>query len=305
MAFLASNSIGAELQSTLQDRLQRVEDQPTTGIHDWRGHTREGVAWELHRGDARNVLTRLEENSFNCVITSPPYYWQRDYKIAGQIGQEKTIDGFVKNIANVMDEVRRVLAPDGLLFLNLGDTYYSAKGQPKGNDKKSSARRFGLRAVDASGLGVPRKTAIGVPWRVALEMISRGWILRSPIVWTRKGAIPEPTAKDRPWRTYEMVFMFSKSPRYYFSRAGLKHEEDIWTISARRRSNGGVHSAAYPEQLVERCLEIGCIHGGRILDPFAGSGTTLRVALKSGRPCVGIDLSEEFCEFIVNELRKL
>ena len=225
------------------------------------------------------MLKGFEQKSFNCAITSPPYYWQRDYKVLGQIGQEKTIDGFVKSVADTMDKVRRVLTADGLLFLNLGDTYYSAKGQPKGEDKKSSARRFGLRAVDASGLGVPRKTIIGIPWRVALEMVARGWILRSPIVWTRKGASPEPTAKDTPWRTYEMIFMFSKSPRYYFSRSALNREEDIWTISTRRRSNGGVHAAAYPEQLVERCIQIGCPEGGRVLDPFAGTGTTLRVAL--------------------------
>jgi len=288
------------------ERAHRSEvPSPPSGIHDWRGHTRHGVEWQVHKGDARSVLKNFDADSFNCVVTSPPYYWQRDYKVAGQIGQERSIGGYVQDVAEVMDEVRRVLAKDGLLFLNLGDTYYSAKGQPKGADKKSSARRFGLRAVDAGGLGVPRKTIIGIPWRVALEMISRGWILRSPIVWTRKGTIPEPTAKDRPWRTYEMIFMFSKSPRYHFSRAPLKSDEDIWAISARRRSNGGLHSAAYPEQLVERCLEVGCPEGGRVLDPFAGIGTTLRVALNSGRSAVGIDLNEQFCDFIVNELRGL
>lgn len=275
------------------------------GLHDWRGHSREGIAWEVHRGDASAVMRGLEPNSFNCVVTSPPYYWQRDYRVPGQIGQEKTIDGFVKNIAESMDQVRRVLTNDGLLFLNLGDTYYSAKGQPKGADKKSSARRFGLRAVDASGLGVPRKTVIGIPWRVALEMVARGWILRSPIVWTRKGAFPEPTAKDRPWRTYEMIFMFSKSPRYYFSRSALNRDEDIWTISSRRRSNGGVHAAAYPEELVEKCIRIGCPEKGRVLDPFAGTGTTLRVALRLGRSAAGIDLSEQFCDYMVSELRAL
>jgi DNA modification methylase len=291
---------------TAAERLHRADGAcPPAGIHDWRGHTKDGVAWEVHKGDAQSTLKSLGAGSFNCVVTSPPYYWQRDYGVVGQIGQEKTIDGFVKNIADTMDEVRRVLAHDGLLFLNLGDTYYSAKGQPKGADKKSAARRFGLRAVDASGLGVPRKTIIGIPWRVALEMIKRGWILRSPIVWTRKGPIPEPTAKDRPWRTYEMVYMFSKSPRYFFSRAPLNGEQDIWTISTRRRSNGGVHAAAYPEQLVQRCLDIGCPPEGRVLDPFAGTGTTLRVALRSGRSAAGIDLSEEFCDFMVSEMRLL
>jgi DNA modification methylase len=293
-------------QSILSERRRRSEssDSPI-GLHEWRGHTRQGIAWGVHKGDAITVLKAFQPDTFDCVVTSPPYYWQRDYRVAGQIGQEKTIDGFIKNVADTMDQVRRVLTADGLLFLNLGDTYYSAKGQPKGTDKKSAARRFGLRAVDASGLGVPRKTIIGIPWRVALEMITRGWILRAPIVWTRKGAIPEPTARDRPWRTYEMIFMFSKSPRYYFSRTALSGEEDIWTISARRRSNGGIHAAAFPEQLVQRCITTGCREGGRVLDPFAGTGTTLRMALESGRSAVGIDLSEQFCDFMVNELRGL
>lgn len=280
-------------------------DLSSQGLHEWRGHSGEGFSWEIHRGDAREVLRTLPANSINCAVTSPPYYWQRDYKVEGQIGLEPKIEDFVCSVAGTMDEVRRVLATDGLLFLNLGDTYYSAKGQPKGNDKKSSARRFGLRAVDASGLGVPRKTAIGIPWRVALEMINRGWVLRSPIVWARTGAIPEPTAHDRPWRTYETVFMFSRSPRYYFSRQDLGLEEDIWTISSRRKSNGGLHSAAFPEELVQRCLDIGCRLGGTVLDPFAGSGTTCRVALQSGRHAVGIDLSQRYCEYMVSEMKTL
>ena len=204
-----------------------------------------------------------------------------------------------------MDQARRVLKKDGLLFLNLGDTYYSAKGQPKGNDNKSKSRRFGLRAVDASGLGVPRKTIIGIPWRVALDMITRGWVLRSPIIWRRNGSLPEPTAKDRPWRTYEMVFMFSKSPRYFFSRKELNGEEDIWTISERQTKAKGIHSAAFPDQLVQRCLSIGCPEHGCVLDPFAGSGTVLRVAVESGRSAVGIDLNSNFCEHVVKSLSDL
>jgi DNA modification methylase len=225
--------------------------------------------------------------------------------VEGQIGKEPAIDGYVRNIADVMDQVRRVLKPDGALFLNLGDTYYSGKGQPKGIDRKSGARRFGLRAVDASGLGVPRKTAIGIPWRVALEMINRGWVLRAPIVWRRKGAMPEPTARDRPWRTYEMVFLFAKAPRYFFSRAGLNGEEDVWTISAKPKKTNGINSAAFPEALVARCLAIGCSEKGHVLDPFAGTGTVLRVAVKSGRHATGIDLSQGFCEFMANDLRTI
>ncbi|HKS30642.1 MAG TPA: site-specific DNA-methyltransferase [Pyrinomonadaceae bacterium] len=293
-------------QIELPGYLSAVDSRETIqGLHEWHGHTNNGIPWMIHRGDVLRVLATLNPNSFDCVVTSPPYYWQRDYQVEGQIGKESTIAAYVKSVSDAMDGVRRVLRRDGLLFLNLGDTYYSAKGQPKGIDRKNGARRFGLRAVDASGLGVPRKTAIGIPWRVAIEMIARGWTLRSPIVWRREANPPEPTAKDRPWRTYEMVFMFSKTPRYFFLRDKLNNEEDIWTISERPKNTKGIHAAAFPDQLVQKCLDVGCREGGSVLDPFAGSGTTLRVALKSGRPATGIDLSESYCNHMVKELSKL
>jgi DNA modification methylase len=275
------------------------------GQNRWGGHTKEGNRWEILRGDAESTLATLTNGRYNCVVTSPPYYWQRDYGVEGQIGKEPRIDGYVKSICDVMDQVKRVMADDGLLFLNLGDTYYSAKGQPKGKDRKNGARRFGLRAVDSSGLGVPRKTAIGIPWRVALGMIGRGWTLRSPIIWQRNGAIPEPTAHDRPWRTYETVFMFSKTPRYRFNRDAVKGEEDIWNISSRAKGTNGVHYAPFPDELVERCLSAGCPKKGEILDPFAGSGTVLRVAVRMGHSATGIDLNDKFCRYMADQLGKL
>jgi DNA modification methylase len=247
----------------------------------------------------------MEKDRFSCVVTSPPYYSQRDYRVAGQIGLETTIGNYVERIVDTFEEIKRVLAPGGTLFLNLGDTYYSGKGQPVGSDRKNGARRFGLRPVDASGLGVPRKTAIGIPWRVALAMIENGWTLRCPIVWLRNGTIPEPTAHDRPWRTYEMLFLFTKGPNYHFERANLRGEEDVWTVSNRPKHARGVHSAAFPDELVQRCLDVGCQAGGEVLDPFAGSGTVLRVAAKSGRPAVGIDLSREYCTHMVKCLSTL
>jgi DNA modification methylase len=276
-----------------------------SGLDGWKGRTKERIRWEVRRGDATQVLTAFAAERFNSVVTSPPYFWQRDYGVDGQMGKERRIDGYVTALAEVMDQVKRVLSADGTCFLNLGDTYYSAKGQPKGKDRKNGARRFGLRAVDASGLGVPRKTAIGIPWRVALEMVNRGWTLRSPIIWQRDGAIPEPTAHDRPWRTYETIFLFSKSPRYFFSRKALDGDEDIWNISERPKGTNGVHYAPFPDRLVERCLGVGCPPGGAVLDPFAGSGTVLRVAVRSGRPATGIDLSDRFCRYMAEELGKL
>lgn len=269
------------------------------------GTSKEHHTWTMCKGDARQLLPRMPAGFFNCVVTSPPYFWQRDYEEPEQIGLEETIQGYVTVMADVMAEVYRVLAKDGLLFLNLGDTYYSRKGEPKGSDRKNWARRFGVRAVDKKGLGVSRKTTIGIPWRVALEMINRGWTLRSPIVWKRKASQPEPTARDRPWRTYEMLFMFSKNPTYFFDRAFLEGQEDVWTIHAQSRQTNKQLTAFFPEALVKRCLNVGCVPGGRVLDPFAGTGTTLRAALASGRDAVGIELSAKFCAVAAESLREL
>ena len=174
-------------------------------LRSWEGRVgNRGSRWTVYNGDARAVLSELPADQFSCVVTSPPYFWQRDYDVGGQIGLEPSIDGYVQSVCDTMNEVKRVLKPRGVLFLNLGDTYYSGKGKPHGHDPKHNGRRLKvLRAVDTSGLGVPQKTVIGIPWRVALEMISRGWTLRAPIIWRREKALPEANALDRPWRTYE------------------------------------------------------------------------------------------------------
>ena len=92
-----------------------------------------------------------------------------------------------------------------------------------------------------------------------------------------------------------MVFMFSRSPKYYFDRSGLEGEEDVWEISEKPKKSRGIHFAAFPDELVKRCINVGCEKEGEILDPFVGSGTVLRVALSTGRSALGIDLSQTYC----------
>lgn len=274
---------------------------------EWHGSLTGGNKWSIFHGLAEKVLERFDDESVHCAVTSPPYFWLRDYGVEGQIGLEGTVQDYVVSIAKVMDQVRRVLKPDGLLFLNLGDTYYSGKGKSHGTDKKSTKRRFGLRAVDKSGglgIGLQRKTIIGIPWRVAIEMSSRGWVLRSPIIWHRENCLPE-AVNDRPSRSYEYVFMFSKQRHYFFNKQALidqKIDEDMWSISTRPKSGNGLDTAPYPDELVSRCLKIGCPPRGVVLDPFVGSGTTVRVALASGRSAIGIDLNREFCLYTANQL---
>lgn len=271
------------------------------------GVGRESTRWQVLQGDCREAALDLAPSSVNTVITSPPYYWQRDYEVNGQFGLEPTIDGFVRNLVDAFAAIKPALTDDGSVFLNLGDTFYSAKGRPHGQDNKHRSRRLpGLRAVDGPGLGLPRKSLIGIPWRVALAMQADGWTLRSAIIWVRKSAIPEPTSKDRPWRKYEHIFQFSKSPRYYFNRDGLEGEEDVWHIEPDRRSLArGTHYAPYPRKLVERCIAIGCPEGGTVLDPFVGGGTTMYVAEEMGRSSIGVELNPEFCGLVADNMTKL
>lgn len=270
----------------------------------WDGSFESGATWKVINGDARIVLPGISDDSFACIVTSPPYFWLRDYDVVGQIGLESSIDEYVGAICGVMDQIHRVLHKRGLLFLNLGDTYYSGKGRPQGKDRKHNGRRLKLiRAVDVSGLGVPKKTAIGIPWRVALAMIARGWILRSPIIWQRERGLPEANVKDRPWRTYETVFMFSKSRSYDFSRKALMEDrvEDIWSIASRSEA-GRLHPAVFPPELVRRCLSVGNPKHGPVLDPFAGSGTVLKAGGEMKMNCVGIELNRNYCLSVVAEL---
>lgn len=260
-------------------------------------YKRNGTVLGLLEGDSREVLRGLPADSFNVAVTSPPYFWARDYGYDGQIGHEDELDEFINSLADTFDEVKRTLHPDGVFFVNIGDTYYSGNGQPHGTDPRSPSRHFmrtKLRAVDRSGWGIPKKSLLGVPWKLAFEMQKRGWTLRSDIIWNRENAFSEPTARDRPHRQYEHIFMFTKSRFYSFDRSALP-EEDVWTIPIQRsvRIN---HNAAFPSELVKRCVEAASPVGGKVLDPFVGSGTTLDVASKLGRHVVGIDMSPDYIE---------
>jgi DNA modification methylase len=273
------------------------------------GQTKSGVNWKVLNTDAATGLKTLEKESFHCAVTSPPYFWLRDYGVDGQLGLEDSVEGYINNLMQVMDEVYRTLRQDGVFFLNIGDTYYSGKGESQGKDPKSNKRRFGLRAVDKSGglgIGIKPKSLIGIPWRVALAMIARGWVLRSSIIWYQKSSLPE-AVKDRPKRSYENIFMFTKNRKYYFNKSTLKadEQEDMWTIVSRAKAAEGLKTAPYPDELVERCLDLACPEGGTVLDPFAGSGTTLRVAVSKGFAATGTELNTEFAQFIVKQLRKL
>lgn len=248
--------------------------------------------------DAYRAAKALPKESVDCVVTSPPYYWQRDYGVKGQSGQEASIEEYIGNLTRVFHQIRRALKKTGVAFLVLGDTYYSGRGRPHGGDPKQTWRsvaREKYRAVDRPGMGLPRKSLIGIPWRVALALQKDGWVLRSAVTWRKPKVLAEPSVRDRPWSTTEVVFILARRSNYWFDRRGLEGDEDVWEIRAPAAAPAYRHAAPFPEALVERCLACGCKKGGLVLDPYAGSGTTLKVAVQRGSPAIGFDLNPKYC----------
>lgn len=247
-------------------------------------------------GDSRTALHALEAGSVQCCVTSPPYFWLRDYDVDGQIGHEDSVKEFVAVLGDVFDQVKRVLRDDGVCWLNLGDSYYSGNGQPTGSDPRSSSRNFSrtkLRPLDVGGWDIPKKSLLGIPWLVVMELQQRGWTLRSDVIWCRPTALAEPSVTDRPGRQHEYLFLLSKSRRYSFNRAMLP-EESVWHIAHERGIKG--HSAAFPEELARRCIVSGSAAGDTIIDPFGGSGTTGLVAKREGRSAILIELNQQYVE---------
>ena len=140
-----------------------------------------------------DTMLRMEDNFIQSIITSPPYFNLRDYGNDKQIGIENSFKDYLNNLMEVFNNAYRILKEDGILFINIGDTYASKK---VGNIK--------------------RKTLIGIPDRFKIMMIDNGWICRSDIIWHKPNAIPS-SAKDRFVNDYERIFMFTKNEKYKFN----------------------------------------------------------------------------------------
>ena len=257
---------------------------------------------EVIQGDVREVLKTLDDESVQCVVTSPPYWGLRDYGVDDQLGLEATPEEFVENMVDVFREVKRVLRNDGTLWLNLGDTFFN-------------------------------KNLLGMPWRVALALQADGWYLRSDIIWNKPNPMPESVA-DRPTKSHEYIFLLTKSAKYFYdyeaikekgeypagtkaakgsakrystdlvnSRPpeykvydGLRNKRSVWKITTKPYKEA--HFATFPEELPETCIKAGTQKGDVVLDIFAGSGTTLRVASKLGRKGIGIELNPEYIKIL-------
>ena len=169
----------------------------------------------LFSGDSLAVARHLGDGVADCIVTSPPYFGLRDYGIDGQYGLESSPAEYVETMRKLFSELRRVLADDGTLWLNIGDSYAtSGASGPQGGSGQRATRTFTAANMPAWGDRAP-KNLLGIPWRVAFALQDDGWILRNAIVWNKPNAMPE-SVTDRLSGRYEMVFMLSNKPRYWF-----------------------------------------------------------------------------------------
>jgi len=266
--------------------------------------------------DVREALRFLNEQGIyvNCIVTSPPFYGQRDYDVDGQIGLEKHPSDFIEALSDVFGLCRSVLADNGSLWVNIGDTYWSGKGQHRSDESKQSARRFGLRPQDRKGDGlwcVPKQLLL-IPHRLAISLQDDGWLVRNDNVWKKPNPVPD-QVRDRCSISHEYVFHFVKERWYYFDKnqVGRQTETgsllpplDTWEVPPVRGKSRG-HAARFSEELVRIPVLATTPPRGIVLDPFAGSGTSLVFARKHGFRCIGIDVKEEFCELMKNDLIEL
>jgi site-specific DNA-methyltransferase (adenine-specific) len=276
---------------------------------------------QFHCGDAVEVAREMPSAIVDTIVTSPPYFKQRDYNSALQIGQEPSVSQYVDRMVELFTELKRVVKPSGSLWMVIGDKYLKGELQ-------------------------------GVPWRVCLALKDVGWILRSDCIWHKPNAMPS-AVKTRPTTDHEYIFFFSNSKDYFYDadairephvtfsekskmKGGRTHfgkrggtpeagknggdtnlhdgrwdqafhpkgrnKRTVWSISLSKFREA--HFAVFPETLVKTCIAASCPDGGVVLDPFSGAGTTALTAKKTGRNFIGIDCNADFCEMSQRRISK-
>jgi DNA modification methylase len=340
-----------------------------------------GIA-TLYQADARQIP--IPDQSVHCVVTSPPYFGLRVYRSDSDamIGLEETVPGWIDSMLEVMAEVKRVLRDDGVLWVNLGDSY--GHGTSSGR-QRSPTDGLGDGTMDAQNAvnrnGQDAGQLLMIPARFALAMQDAGWILRSDVIWAKKSCMPESlngtrwegdTLRRGSWRctsSHEHLFQFVKSMGYYSDGEAVKtaatevsrkvhangsqndtpnNNNPMGSLGSQSNANrrnvwsdispepyGGEHYATFPSDLPRLCIQASTSEAGvcadcgsqwarvvdatewrptctcnadkvpaTVLDPFAGTGTTLLAAMRLGRRSVGVDLSTDYLAQAVKRLEK-
>lgn len=253
--------------------------------------------------DAKRIP--LATKSADLIVTSPPYFGMRDYGAADEIGAECSVDEYVRSLRLVLAEMARILKPAGSVFMVIGDKYARTGGvdrKPRGGSGEPSGR-IHLRRPQRGVAGVPDKSLIGLPYRLALAAIDDGWLWRQEIVWHKPNPLPE-SVTDRCQRSHETILHLVRSGKYW---AAPRRLSDVWVMPVRgyRDPGGGRHPATFPIELVRRIIDGWCPPGGIVVDPFVGSGTSVLAAVQSGRVGVGCDLNRDYLRIAARRVQGL
>ena len=207
----------------------------------------------IYCGDCLEVLKTIPENTFDCCVTSPPYFGLRDYGSNGQIGLENSPEDYIGKLVSVFEEVRRTLKPDGTLWLNIGDSYAGSRKGAMVYPENAKAYKQGSNrgSVDSPACLLPLpqgykpKDLIGIPWMLAFALRSAGWYLRQDIIWEKPNPMPE-SVRDRCTKCHEYIFLLSKSKRYFFDAEAIAEPVADSTVSRMKQDISKQAGSSWP-----------------------------------------------------------
>jgi len=284
-------------------------------------------------GNCIDKMKELEDNSIDCVVSSPPYFGLRNYGVDGQFGLEKTYQDYLTNTVKVFETFKPKLKDTATIWWNVGDSYSSGLRKSTTNQSLRGGKDYGVTRTPVQN-GIKEKDLLMIPNRVAIALQEAGWYIRSEIIWHKPNPMPE-SVRDRPTSAHEKIWLITKSKKYYYDADAIKEncvgDERKWSDTyentgsilqgktnakikkTRRYSKNNslkrnkrnvwtvttkpfkaAHFATFPPDLIEPCIKAGCPEGGTVLDPFSGAGTTGIVAKKFNRKAILIELNPEY-----------
>ena len=292
------------------------------------------------QGNCIDKIKELDNNSIDCVVSSPPYFGLRDYGVDGQFGLEKTYQEYIANTVKVFETFKPKLKDTATIWWNVGDSY---SGSGKGWSKSLNKNNNYSQGINSGIIydGSKPKDLLMIPNRVAIALQDAGWYIRSEIIWHKPNPMPE-SVRDRPTSAHEKIWLITKNKKYYYDADAIKEDaawdrwgkqtnikekvgkaklskdrtkeeiqklgngkrnkRNVWTITTKPFKDA--HFATFPKDLIEPCIKAGCPEGGIVLDPFGGSGTTGIVAKSLNRQAILIELNPDYIEIAKNRINK-
>lgn len=283
----------------------------------------------LEVGECRNWMEKMPR-IVQTVVTSPPYWGVRRYEGEQEtewldgtrvaFGLEKTPEDYVRHTLEILRKIKTVLRSDGIVWWNIGDTYFTRAVIRKSTVERLDAyegrrydkwRDYPFRRYSSGHRYLKDKDLTLVPFQVAIGAQHLGFWTRATIIWSKENQMPEPI-KDRPTSSHEYILMLTKSKRYYYNKeaaqepaatevivrengrttiSDLRNLRTVWSFAVDRNN---IHTAAFPIELPTRCILASTKPGDLVFDPFLGSGTTAVAADRQGRTFFGCDVCEDY-----------